>query len=74
MISEYNTSLERHGLTYKVEELKQLNQALRDRDKMKDDAITLKCDNIVSVSLLVFDLSTLEVNLLIFLLIKWFSI
>ena len=44
--------LERQGadIQSKVEELEQLNQSMRDRDKMKDDAIAHLSDQLVSLS------------------------
>ena len=44
--------LERQGadIQSKVEELEQLNQSMRDRDKMKDDAIAHLSDQLVSIS------------------------
>jgi hypothetical protein len=40
--------LERQGA--KVEELEQLNQSMRDRDKMKDDAIAHLSDQLIALS------------------------
>jgi hypothetical protein len=34
----------------KVEELEQLNQSMRDRDKMKDDAIAHLSDQLVAIT------------------------
>ena len=34
----------------KVEELKQLNQAMRDRDKLKDDAIAHLSDQLIALT------------------------
>jgi hypothetical protein len=34
----------------KVEELEQLNQAMRDRDKMKDDAIPHLSDQVIALT------------------------
>jgi hypothetical protein len=44
--------LERQGadIQSKVEELEQLNQSMRDRDKMKDDAIAHLSDQLLSIS------------------------
>jgi hypothetical protein len=44
--------LERQGadIQTKVEELEQLNQSLRDRDKMKDDAIAHLSDQLVAIT------------------------
>ena len=44
--------LERQGadIQSKVEELEQLNQSMRDRDKMKDDAIAHLSDHLVSIT------------------------
>jgi hypothetical protein len=44
--------LERQGadIQSKVEELKEVNQSLRDRDKMKDDAIAQLSDQLVALS------------------------
>ena len=44
--------LERQGadIQSKVEELEQLNQSMRDRDKMKDDAIAQLSDQLVALS------------------------
>jgi integrase len=44
--------LERQGadIQSKVEELEQLNQSMRDRDKMKDDAIAHLSDQLVSIT------------------------
>ena len=44
--------LERQGadIQTKVEELEELNQSLRQRDKMKDDAIAQLSDQLVSLS------------------------
>jgi hypothetical protein len=44
--------LERQGadIQSKVEELEELNQALRNRDKMKDDAIAQLSDQLLSIS------------------------
>ena len=44
--------LERQGadIQSKVEELEQLNQSMRDRDKMKDDAIAHLSDELVSIT------------------------
>ena len=44
--------LERHGadIQSKVEELEQLNQSMRDRDKMKDEAITQLSDQLVAIT------------------------
>ena len=44
--------LERHGadIQSKVEELEQLNQSMRDRDKMKDDAIAHLSDQLVAIT------------------------
>ena len=43
--------LERHGadIQTKVEELEQLNQSMRERDKMKDDT-TKKSDQVVAIT------------------------
>jgi chromosome segregation ATPase len=43
--------LERQGadLQTKLEELEQLNQSMRDRDKMKDDAIAHLSDQLVAI-------------------------
>ena len=44
--------LERHGadIQSKVEELEQLNQSMRDRDKMKDDAIAHLSDQLIALT------------------------
>jgi uncharacterized protein YoxC len=44
--------LERQGadIQTKVEELEQLNQAMRDRDKMKDDAIAHLSDQLIALT------------------------
>ncbi|MGB6529299.1 MAG: hypothetical protein WBF33_14425 [Candidatus Nitrosopolaris sp.] len=44
--------LERQGadIQSKVEELEQLNQAMRDRDKMKDDAIARLSDQLIALT------------------------
>ena len=44
--------LERQGadIQTKVEELEDLNQALRNRDKMKDDAIAQLSDQLMAIS------------------------
>ena len=44
--------LERQGadMQTKVEELEQLNQAMRDRDKMKDDAIAHLSDQLIALT------------------------
>ena len=44
--------LERQGadIQTKVEELEQLNQSMRDRDKMKDDAIAHLSDQLVAIT------------------------
>jgi hypothetical protein len=44
--------LERHGadIQNKVEELKLLNQSLKNRDKLKDDAISQLSDQLVALS------------------------
>ncbi len=44
--------LERQGadIQTKVEELEQLNQAMRDRDKMKDDAIAHLSDKLIALT------------------------
>ena len=44
--------LERQGadIQSKVEELEELNQSMRDRDKMKDDAIAHLSDQLVSIT------------------------
>jgi hypothetical protein len=44
--------LERQGadIQSKVEELEELNQALRNRDKMKDDAIAQLSDQLLAIS------------------------
>ena len=44
--------LERQGadIQTKVEELEQLNQSMRDRDKMKDDAIAHLSDQLVTIT------------------------
>jgi hypothetical protein len=44
--------LERRGadIQSKVEELEQLNQSMRDRDKMKDDAIAPLSDQLVAIT------------------------
>ncbi|HEY7078867.1 MAG TPA: hypothetical protein VH500_04135, partial [Nitrososphaeraceae archaeon] len=44
--------LERQGadIQSKVEELEQLNQSMRDRDKMKDDAIAHLSDQLVAIT------------------------
>jgi hypothetical protein len=43
--------MERQGadIQSKVEELKQLNQAMRDRDKLKDDAIAHLLDQLIAL-------------------------
>ncbi|MFZ0512949.1 MAG: hypothetical protein WAM14_15180 [Candidatus Nitrosopolaris sp.] len=44
--------LERQGadIHSKVEELEQLNQSMRDRDKMKDDAIAHLSDQLIALT------------------------
>jgi hypothetical protein len=44
--------LERQGadIQTKIEELEELNQSLRQRDKVKDDAISQQSDQLVSIS------------------------
>ena len=44
--------LERRGadIQSKIEELEELNQSLRQRDKVKDDAISQLSDQLVSIS------------------------
>jgi hypothetical protein len=44
--------LERRGadIQSKVEELEQLNQSMRDRDKMKDDAIAHLSDQLIALT------------------------
>jgi ABC-type transporter Mla subunit MlaD len=44
--------LERQGsdIQSKIEELEQLNQSMRDRDKMKDDAIAQLSDQLVVIT------------------------
>ena len=44
--------LERQGadIQTKVEELEQLNQAIKDRDKMKDDAIARLSDQLIALT------------------------
>jgi hypothetical protein len=44
--------LERQGadIQSKVEELEQLNQSMRDRDKMKDDAIAHLSDQLIALT------------------------
>ncbi len=44
--------LERQGadIQTKVEELEQLNQSMRERDKMKDDAIAHLSDQLVAIT------------------------
>ena len=44
--------LERQGadIQSKVEELEQLNQSMRDRDKMKDDAIAHLSDQLIAIT------------------------
>ena len=44
--------LERQGadIQNKVEELEQLNQSMRDRDKIKDDAIAHLLDQLVTIT------------------------
>ncbi|MGC1928864.1 MAG: hypothetical protein WA667_07795 [Candidatus Nitrosopolaris sp.] len=44
--------LERQGadIHSKVEELEQLNQSIRDRDKMKDDAIAHLSDQLIALT------------------------
>ena len=44
--------LERQGadIQNKVEELEQLNQSMRDRDKIKDDAIAHLLDQLVAIT------------------------
>jgi TolA-binding protein len=44
--------LERQGadIQSKVEELERLNQSMRDRDKMKDDAIAHLSDQLIAVT------------------------
>ena len=44
--------LQRQGtdIQSKVEELEQLNQAMRDRDKMKDDAIAHLSDQLIALT------------------------
>jgi ABC-type transporter Mla subunit MlaD len=44
--------LERQGadIQSKVEELEQLNQSMRDRDKLKDDAIAHLSDQLMALS------------------------
>ena len=46
------TSIGRQGadIQSKVEELEEINQSLRSRDKLKDDAISQLSDQIVSLS------------------------
>jgi len=43
--------LERQGadIQTKIEELKQLNQSMRDHDKMKDDAIAHLSDQLIAI-------------------------
>jgi hypothetical protein len=38
------------GIQTKVEELEQLNQSMRDRDKMKDDAIAHLSDQLIALT------------------------
>ncbi len=44
--------MERQGsdIQSKIEELEQLNQSMRDRDKMKDDAIAHLSDQLVAIT------------------------
>ena len=44
--------LERQGadIQTKVEELEQLNQSMRERDKMKDDTISQMSDQLVAIT------------------------
>ena len=44
--------LERQGsdIQSKIEELEQLNQSMRDRDKMKDDAVAHLSDQLVAIT------------------------
>ena len=42
--------LRRHDIQTKVEELEQLNQSIRDRDKMKDDAIAHLSDQLIALT------------------------
>ena len=44
--------LERRGadIQSKVEELEQLNQSMRDRDRMKDDAIAHLSDQLIAIT------------------------
>jgi len=44
--------LERQGadIQSKVEQLEQLNQSMRDRDKIKDDAITHLSDQVIALT------------------------
>ena len=46
--------LERQGadIQTKVEELEQLNQSMRDRDKMKDDAIAHLSDQLIDINII----------------------
>jgi hypothetical protein len=46
------SQLERQGadIQSKVEELEQLNQAMRDRDKLKDDAIAHLSDQLIALT------------------------
>jgi len=44
--------LERHGadILSKVNELEEVNQSLRERDKNKDDAITMLSDQLLTIT------------------------
>jgi DNA-directed RNA polymerase subunit M/transcription elongation factor TFIIS len=47
-----DSSVERQGadIQSKVEELEQLNQSMRDRDKLKDDAIAHLSDQLIALT------------------------
>jgi hypothetical protein len=48
IINEYQ--LERRGAYIQVEELEELNQSLRNRDKLKDDAIAQLSDQLSAIN------------------------
>ena len=56
--------LERQGadIQTKVEELEQLNQSMRDRDKIKDDAISHLSDQLVAITARLQELENLSEN------------
>jgi hypothetical protein len=41
---------QRAGMQSKIEELEQLNQSMRNRDKMKDDAIAHLSDQLIALT------------------------